>query len=100
MSNTQKPKGENYSVAKYRAEAKGEPFVLELDNDESLTIPRPSGEQMMDAEEAIALGSSRAILEAICGEKTDALLEAVGSEDYKVLRAVSNDIAKHFSLGE
>jgi hypothetical protein len=100
MGNTQKPKGRPNSLARYRAEVKGEPFTLWLDDDKTLVIPRPTGDQMLDAEEAVHRGTSRDVIRALCGDQADELLEVLGDEDAAVLRAVATDLQESFGLGE
>lgn len=99
MSNSRKAGAKPFSLERYRSEVKGEPFVLWLDDENTLEIPRPTGDQLLDAEEAYARGTSRDVIEAVCGDKAEALLEAVGSEDASVLLAVGDDLRKHFGLG-
>lgn len=102
MSNAKKPAGKPTSLAQYRAEAKAktgtaEPFVLWLDDDESIEIQRPTLDQMFEAEEA---QTSRSAIIAIAGDQAGPLLAAIGGEDPEVGKAVVEDIKEHFSLGE
>lgn len=97
MSNAKKPTGRPYALDRYRSEVKGEPFVLWLDESESLEVPRPTGSQMLAAEEATT--SKRAVL-ALCGpEKGGELLDVIGAEDAAVMEAVLSDMREHFGLG-
>lgn len=98
MGNSKKPAVK--SLAHYRDKVKGEPFVLPIDEETSITIQRPTGDQVFDAEDALREGNSRGFLEAIAGDQAEALLEAVLNEDFKVVQAISVDIQKHFGLGE
>lgn len=102
-----KPKAKNptNSLARYRAEASkaigdGAPFVLWLDDDEKIEIPRPTTDQALDAEEAYASGTSRDVIRKICGEQADAFLAAIGDEDPMVTWAIIGDMREHFGLGE
>ena len=99
MSNAQKPQGRPFSLDRYRAEAKGDPFELWLDADKSIVVQRPTGDQMFKAEEAFRSGTSRQALEAMCGDQAQELLDALGPEDAAVLRAVAEDLQSHFGLG-
>lgn len=96
MSNTQKANGKPHSLARYRSEAKGEPFVLWLDDDKKIEIARPSGDVLMDVEQAT---SSREILTLLCGDQADEFFAAVGKEDFAVMKAIGDDIQEHFGLG-
>ena len=99
MGNTRKPTGKPNSLDRYRAEAKGEPFVLWLDDDKKIEIPRPTGDQMFEAEEAYQSGTSKDVIIAFCGDQADALLDAVGKEDAAVMMAIAKDMQEHFGLG-
>ncbi len=94
-----KAKGKPFSLERYRAEAKGEPFTLFIDDNNTIVISRPTGDQMFDAEEAMRTGTSRDVIVAIAGDQADALFEALGSEDAAVFLAVVEDMQKHFGLG-
>ena len=99
MSNRPKTTGKPYSIDRYRAEAKGEPFVIWLDEDKSIEIARPTGDQMFAAETAQNVGTSRDVLVAICGDKAEEFLAALGPEDAAVLMAVTKDMQEHFGMG-
>lgn len=100
-----KPTNGHYSLAAYRAEAakrgdeKGA-YVLDVDVDTTLSIERPTGDQMFAAEEAMRSGSSKDVLVALCGDQADEVLKLVGAEDAFVLRKFGEDVQKHFGLGE
>ena len=96
MSNRPKPKSKPNSLERYRSEVKGEPFVLWIDDDTSFEIPRPTGEQALEAEEAFG---SRAVITALCGDKAEEFFEIVGKEDAAVLKAIAADLEEHFGLG-
>lgn len=100
MGNTRKPTGKPTSLDRYRNEVKGgEPFVLWLDDDEKIEIPRPTGDQMFDAEAAYRTGTSRDVIEALCGDQADAFLDVVGKEDAAVVKKIAEDMQEHFGLG-
>ncbi|HEY9374537.1 hypothetical protein [Streptomyces sp.] len=99
MGNTRKPTGKPTSLDRYRSEVKGDPFVLWIDDDEKIEIPRPTGDQMFEAEEAVRSGTSKDVIIAICGEQADALLDAIGKEDHAVGQAIAEDMREHFGLG-
>lgn len=105
MSNAVKPGNGHFSLASYRAEAakkgdkKGD-FVLDVDTDRSISIPRPTGDQMFAAEEAMRNGSSKDVLEALCGEQAQEVIDLLGPEDGSILTAFGKDLQKHFGIGE
>lgn len=104
MSNAAKPGNGHFSLASYKAEAakagdkKGD-FVLDVDTDRSISIPRPTGDQILAAEEAMRTGGSRELLHALCGAQAGEILDVVGPEDALVLRKLGEDIQEHFGLG-
>ena len=97
MSNTRKPTAKPFSLDRYRAEVKGEPFVLWVDDETKIEVQRPTGDQIFAAEEA---RTSKAGLRAMCGGQADELLDVLGTEDAAVMSAVLEDMRQHFGLGE
>lgn len=100
MSNAKQARNKPFSLDRYRAEVKGEPFVFWVDDDHSIKVPRPSGDQLLEAEEAMRGGTSRGAIEALCGPVADELLDVIGREDAYILKAVFRDMQEHFGLGE
>ncbi|WP_242882577.1 hypothetical protein [Actinomadura litoris] len=86
----------NYSMARYRAEARREPFPLELDNGDILAIVPPKSGKVLELTPAL---STDEVLRRLCGDSYDALVAAVGEEDAGVLVAIMKDMQKHFGLG-
>lgn len=100
-SPTKKP----YSLARYRAEAGGEPFPLELDDGEIIEIPRPTGDIMMALGEKYAESAEgqlpiKELLGDLLGEHYDAVMPIIGAEDFQVMVAFLGDLSEHFGLGE
>jgi hypothetical protein len=93
MAQSKKPQ---YSLAQYRAEAKKEPFELDLGDGKVITIPPPTGTTLLDLDSAF---TTRAVMEHLAGDQYDALLEILGDEDGGVLVAVVKAMQKHFGLG-
>lgn len=96
MSNARKAKAKPNSLDRYRAEVKGEPFVLWVTDEEKIEISRPTGDQMFEAEEA---GNSREIIEALCGDQAEEFLAVIGKEDAAVMAAIAADMQETFGLG-
>lgn len=84
-----------YKFNRYVTEAKAEPFVLELEDDDQLSIPAPDGETVMAIEES---RSSRRTLELLCGDSYDKVWSLVGGAPASVLNALVGDMADHFGL--
>jgi len=94
-----------YSLARYREEAAGDPFRLELDDGEILEIPRPTGAVMMSISERYADADQnppnvRDLLRDLLGDQYDAVMEVLGGEDFAVMVAFMRDLSNHFGLGE
>lgn len=101
-----KPPGKKtYSLAKYREEAGGEPFPLELDDGEVIEIPRPTGDVMMDLGEKYAAAQEgnlpiKELLQDLLGEHYDTVMPVIGAEDFHVMVKFLEDLSEHFGLGE
>ena len=86
-----------YSLARYRAEAKREPFVLEVDEKTSIIINQSSSAALLRVEQA---KNSEEALKILTSEQYDALIRTIGDEDAGVLKALVRDLREHFGLGE
>ena len=102
MSNTRKPSQPTYSVAKYRALASGKPFVLEREDGSLMEIPRPDTETMFELEDMQRLGtaSSRTLLERMCGEVGDEVVEMVKGWPIEATNQFVSDLQESFGMGE
>lgn len=104
MSNTQTPGSKRYSITGYRKKVEGKtPFPLYLTDDDvdpAIVIPRPNGNQIFEAEEAMRAGDSKGILKALCGDTFDEFMSVVPKEDAEVMKAIIEDVQAHFGLGE
>lgn len=87
--------GKAYKLSKYRQEADVEPFALEVDENETLLIPSPDGDTILEIEES---RSSRRTLELLSGEHAERVLELVGPEKAGVMTRLVNDMTKHFGI--
>jgi hypothetical protein len=91
--------GKGKGLAAYRKEfGGGEPFRLPLDDEDGtvLEVPRPTTDRMLEAENAI---NSREAFDALCGDRAEEFLKALGPEDAAVLRAVVEDMQEFFGMG-
>ncbi|GGM75502.1 hypothetical protein GCM10012275_52730 [Longimycelium tulufanense] len=86
--------GKTYKFDRYVQEAKAEPFVLDA-GDVEIVIQPPDGETVLEIEQC---GSTRVMLELMCGDQFDAVYELVRSQPASVLRDLSLDMARHFSI--
>lgn len=99
------PAKKTYSLAKYREEAGGEPFPLELDDGQVIEIPRPTGDVMMELGEKYAGAEQgqlpvKELLHDLLGDNFDAVMKPIGGEDFKVMVLFLEDLSEHFGLGE
>lgn len=84
-----------YKFNRYKTEAKADPFDLETDDGQTISIPPPDGDTVLEIEES---RSSRRTLELLCGEQFDAVFDLVRHEPASVLNALVNDMVVHFGL--
>ena len=84
-----------YRFDRYVAEARAEPFVLELAGGEQISIPAPDGDTVLEIEES---RSSRRTLELLCGDEYERVRELVGGAPASVLTALVSDMVEHFGL--
>lgn len=104
MSGQKRTNG-SFSLKDYQAKAKKTadktgPFLLDVDVDKTITIPRPTANRMFEAEAAIQRGDSRGLIRAICDDLSDEVLELFGDEDFKALQAFGADLQNHFEIGQ
>ncbi len=94
-----KRKDGGFSLVKAKAEARGEPFPLDLDADTTVLIPRPTGGTLFDIEEAT---TSREVLALLVGDgdHADAVFAALDDADFEVIGELADAMKKHFGLGE
>lgn len=102
MSNTVKPANRPHSLDAYRKAAakkaeKTGPFEFWVDDDNKLEIPRPNGATILAVEEAT---SSREIISLLAGDHAEQLMAIFEAEDFEVMQQVSQDLQRHFGLGQ
>lgn len=99
-----KTKTGTFSLAKYREEATGEPFRLEIDEGEVVEIPRPTGDALMAITEKMQDGEQnvpiKEMLHDLLGEHYDTVMPIIGAEDFRVMIRFMEDLSEHFGLGE
>lgn len=86
-----------YSLTKYRAEATREPFVLELDEGSTLTIPQPSVDEILDI---TGMVNVRAQLKILAKDQYDDLIKHIGDLPGGLVKPLVRDILDHYGLGE
>ncbi len=91
-----KRKDGGFSLVKAKAEARGEPFPIDLDDQTTVLVPRPTGGTLFDVEEAT---TAREVLTLMCGEHARAVFAALDDADFEVVGELAEAIKKHFSLG-
>jgi hypothetical protein len=84
-----------YSFDEYLAEARPSDFVLRVSQDETITIPYPNGEQLLQVDEA---KTARTVLRALCGDQWSKVHALVKDKHAKVMERLADDIRDHFGL--
>lgn len=87
-----------FKLDTYRAEAKVEPFELELEEGKVISIPPPTAETMMHIGETPA-NDNRRLLQLLCGEQYEALWAAVAWEPASMVVKLVTDMVRHFGMG-
>lgn len=85
-----------YDFDAFVGEAQPAPFRLRVSKDEVIEIPYPTGEQILEVDEA---RNGRAVMAALCGEHWKRVFELTKDKHGKVLETLSEEIRKHFGLG-
>lgn len=84
----------------YQEEAAGEPFRLEVSEEETLEFTMPSGIALMRIHQGLREGDLALILHAVTGEhwpRVEQLLETAG---HKSVAALTEDLLDHFDIYE
>ncbi|WP_027944028.1 hypothetical protein [Amycolatopsis taiwanensis] len=84
-----------YKYSRYVSEAQKDPFVLELEDGEQISISAPSGAVLLEIEES---GSSRQRLELLTGDEYDRVYELMRDAPAGALNGLVADMADHFGL--
>ncbi|MBP2341124.1 hypothetical protein JOF41_007378 [Saccharothrix coeruleofusca] len=84
-----------YRFDQYREDAAIEPYVLEVDEQRSITIPAPSTDTILKLEET---SSTRERLMLLCGEHADEVFGLLKDESMHVMVRFVMDLAKHYGV--
>jgi hypothetical protein len=98
VSNARKRADGAFDLSAAKSEARGEPFPIAVDVDTTLLIPRPSGQTVFDLEERGT--TSRQVIQILCGEHSEAVLDALADADFEVVEELAEAMQKHFGMGE
>lgn len=88
-----------YKLDRYIAEAKIDPFILEISETESITINAPTADTLVEVTE-IPINQTRQIFWLLCGdEQFDQVWETVRYLPASVLQGLMTDLLRHFNIG-
>ena len=85
------------SLDQYRKEANISPFVLEVDDNKSITVQPPTGDDILELTN-VSIDDAVGLLQGLCGDSYDEVMEVLGKEPAPVLFAVIMDMMKHFGI--
>ncbi len=84
-----------YRFDQYRQEAQIDPFVLEVDDERSITIPAPTTDALLRLEEA---GGTREKLTLLCGQAGPEVMDLLNDQPMHVMIAFLRDLAAHHRI--
>lgn len=84
----------------YAEEAKIDPFILKVSEDETLTFEAPSGAALVQIMRGLRSGDLELILASLAGDQWERLQELFGGIGHKALPALTEDLMDHFELYE
>lgn len=82
----------------YVAEADHPDFEIPVDDERTIHIKAPTGEQVFAAGKAQADGDAESMLRLACGDAADEVLELVKAAPYGAMTALAGDIMRHFGF--
>jgi hypothetical protein len=88
-----------YKLDKYIAEAEVEPFILEVDEERSITITYPTGETLAQLTETPD-HETRRIMKLLCGDQFEEMWDVISQLPASVLMEIGTEIVKHFRIGQ
>lgn len=87
-----------YKLDRYIAEAKIDPFVLELSDGDKITIKAPTSETLVEVTE-VPINQTRRIFYLLCGdEQFERVWETVRFLPSTVLQSLMMDLLAHFNI--
>ncbi len=93
------PGSGRFSLANARAEAKGEPFVIDVAPDITISIEPPTVDQLFEMQDGVRSEDVRATLKGLCGDAYPAVMGEIGNDQSVVLEQLSEALVAHFGLG-
>ena len=88
-----------FQLSKYRKAAEKSPFVLEVDEETSISVDPPRAKNIIKLSK-IDEGDLEGQLKLIAGDAYDALMEVVADESFDVLEAILKDMMDHFGMDQ
>lgn len=85
----------------YVKEAQQPPFVLEVDDETTITIEAPTGDQVIEGERLYREGGSLVdSLRAVCGDSADDVIALVRQAPAGAMNQLMIDLMDHFGMAE
>jgi hypothetical protein len=84
----------------YKEEAKVAPFLLPIDDNETLVFENPSGAALIQIMHGLRVGDLELILSSLAGDNWPRLQELFGDAGHKVMPRLTEDLMDHFDLYE
>lgn len=84
----------------YTEEAKGEPFLLPVSEDETLVFEMPTGAALIQIMRGLRDGDIEVILANLAGDQWERLQELFGGVGHKAMPRLTEDLMNHHDLYE
>jgi hypothetical protein len=95
-----KPKKVTRTWDSYVKEAAQPPFVIVVDDETSITVNAPTGDQIIEGEAMFRADASASdALKVVCGDAADAVLELCRPAPAGAMNQLLTDIMEHFNFG-
>ena len=84
----------------YVREAHVEPFVLEVDENKTISVENPTGVQTLRISQGLRAGDAEVILMGLTGDAYQEVRNLLGGAGHKAMASLIEDLMEHFGFYE